>query len=87
MNFADFHFAEPHWLWLAVVLPVLLAWLHRHAATARRAQLARMTSPHFIRALTASHNPARRRVKEILLLAALVFVGLDRKSTRLNSSH
>ena len=76
MNFSDFHFAEPRWLWLAAVAPVLLALLHRHAANARRAQLARMASPHFVKQLTASHSPARRSFKNCLLLAALVFAGL-----------
>lgn len=76
MTFADFHFAEPRWLWLAAVAPVLLAELHRHAARARRRQLARMASPHFIRELTASHSPARQRFKNALLLLAFVFAGL-----------
>ena len=76
MNFASFHFADPRWLWLAAVAPVLLALLHRRAANARREQLARMASPHFIRELTASHSPARRRFKEILLLLAFIFAGL-----------
>jgi len=76
MNFADFHFAEPRWLWLALVAPVLLALLHRHAANARREQLDRMASPHFVKELTASHSPARRRLKEILLLLAFLFAGL-----------
>ena len=76
MNFADFHFVEPRWLWLAAVAPVLLALLHRRAANARRAQLARMASPHFVEQLTASHSPARRRIKEMLLLLAIFFAGL-----------
>ena len=76
MNFADFHFAEPRWLWLAVVALVLLVWLHRHAAKARREQLARMASPHFVEQLTASHSPARRRFKNFLLLAAVTLAGL-----------
>jgi Ca-activated chloride channel family protein len=76
MNFAAFHFAEPRWLWLAAVAPVLLALLHRQAAAARREQLARMASPHFIGELTASHSPARRHFKQALLLAAFAFAGL-----------
>jgi Ca-activated chloride channel family protein len=76
MNFAHFHFAEPRWLWLAVAAPVLLALLQRHAANARRGQLARMASPHFARELTASHSPARRRFKNVLLLAAFALAGL-----------
>jgi len=76
MTISAFHFAEPRWLWLAVVAPVLLVLLHRHAATARRAQLARMASPQFVGQLTASHSPARRRFKNLLLLAAFALAGL-----------
>ena len=76
MNFADFHFAEPRWLWLAAVAPVLLALLHRHAALARREQLARMASPHFVEQLTTSHSPARRHFKNLLLLAVFALAGL-----------
>src|ERR1017187_8648299 len=76
MSFAGFHFAEPRWLWLAAVAPGLLALLHRHAARARREQLARIASPHFVAELTVSHSPARRRFKEVLLLLAFLFAGL-----------
>ena len=76
MPFAGFHFAEPRWLWLAAVAPVLLALLHRHAAAARREQLARLASPHFVKELTASHSPVRRRFKNAFLLAAFGFAGL-----------
>jgi Ca-activated chloride channel family protein len=76
MNLTGFHFAEPFWLWLAAVAPMLLVLLHTHAARARREQLARMASPHFVEQLTASHSPARRRLKNILLLAAFAFAGL-----------
>jgi len=71
-----FHFAEPRWLWLAGVAPILLAWLHGRAARERARQLARMASPHFVASLTAAHSPARRRGKEVLLLLALGFAGL-----------
>jgi Ca-activated chloride channel family protein len=76
MNFAGLHFGEPLWLWLAAAGPVLLALLYQHAARERARQLARMASPQFIGALTASHSPARRRFKEVLLLLVLVFAGL-----------
>ncbi|HZI33958.1 MAG TPA: VWA domain-containing protein [Candidatus Binatia bacterium] len=76
MNFADFHFAEPGWLWLAVIAPLLLLWLQWRAAKARRRQLARMASPQFVTELTASHSPGRRQFKNSLLVAALVFGGL-----------
>jgi Ca-activated chloride channel family protein len=71
-----FHFADPRWLWLAAVAPVLLAWLQGRGARARGRQLARMASPHFVAELTASHSPARRRIKEILLLLAMVLAGV-----------
>jgi Ca-activated chloride channel family protein len=76
MNLTDFHFAEPGWLWLAAAGPVLLTWLHLHAARARRAQLARLATPRLAAELTASHSPARRRFKEFLLVAALLAAGL-----------
>ncbi len=76
MPFAGFHFAEPRWLWLAVGAPFLLVLLSRHAARRRCEQLARMATPHFVAELTASHSPARRRLKEILLLLALVVAAL-----------
>ena len=76
MNIADFHFAEPRWLWLAAAGPLLLGGLHWHTAKARREQLARMASPHFLPALTVSHSPARRRFKEILLLLATLVAGI-----------
>ncbi|HEY1788766.1 MAG TPA: VWA domain-containing protein [Verrucomicrobiae bacterium] len=75
-NFANFHFADPAWLWLAVLAPVSLALLYRHAATARREELERMVAPHFARELTASHSPARRRFKNGLLLAAFALAGI-----------
>jgi Ca-activated chloride channel family protein len=76
MNFAGFHFAEPRWLWLAAAAPALLVWLHAYAARARGRQLAQLASPHFLSALTASHSPARRRLKEALLALALALAGL-----------
>ncbi len=76
MNFADFHFAEPRWLWLTAVAPILLALLFLRAAKRRRRQLAKMASPQFVEQLTASHSPARRRFKNILLLLTFAFAGL-----------
>ena len=75
MIYGGFQFAEPRWLWLAVAAPVLLAWLHWRAARARARQLEQMASPHFVSELTATHSPARRRLREWLLLAALAFAG------------
>ena len=76
MSLDGFHFAEPRWLGLAVLAPLLLLALWGWAARARRAQLARLASPHFLAQLTVSHSPARRRLKEILLCLALACAGL-----------
>lgn len=76
MDFAQPHFESPHWLGLAVAGPALLFWLQRFAARARRKQLARVASPHFVNELTRSHSPGRRAMKEILLLAVVALIGL-----------
>ncbi len=76
MDFSHPHFAAPHWLWLAVVAPVLLAWLHHRAAVKRKQQLAQIASPRFVGELTASHSLARRRFKHTLLLLALILAGI-----------
>src|SRR5437867_2917811 len=76
MNFANPHFEDPHWLWLAVLGPVALAALHRYAAAARRRQLARVASPHVLAELTGSHSPARRSVKNVLLLLVVALFGV-----------
>jgi Ca-activated chloride channel family protein len=76
MDFSHPHFETPQWLWLAVVAPLLLAWLQRRAAVKRKQQLAQIASPRFVGELTASHSPIRRGFKNGLLLLALVFAGL-----------
>jgi Ca-activated chloride channel homolog len=76
MNVAHPHFAEPHWLWLAFCGPMLLFALQRYSAWMRRRQLAQVAAPEFLGALTRSHSRARRRVKEVLLLLAVVGMGL-----------
>jgi len=76
MQLGGLHFGDPLWLWLALAGPVLLVLLYQHAARERARQLARMASPHFIKELTTSHSPPRRRFKEFLLVIAFVFAGL-----------
>lgn len=70
------HFEAPHWLWLALAGLLFLFWLQRRASAARRQQLAKIASPHFIAELTRSHSPARRTLKNFLLLAAVALAGL-----------
>lgn len=75
-EFAHPHFAEPQWLWLATLGPLALALLFRYAAAARKRQLGRLAAPALLTALTRSHSPGRRMVKNALLLAALAAFGL-----------
>ena len=76
MNFVNPHFAEPRWLWLAVLAPLVLAALQRYSAWARQKQLARIAAPHFVEELTRSVSPARRAIKQALLVLAAAGVGL-----------
>ena len=76
MSFANPHFGEPAWLWLAFLGPVLLFALQRYSAHMRRRQLAQIAAPHFLAELTRSHSPFRRVLKEMLLLLAVAGIGL-----------
>ncbi len=76
MDFSNPHFAEPQWLWLAVIGPLLVIALQRYAAWARRKQLAQLASPEFLTDLTRSHSAARRAVKNLLLVLAMGGIGL-----------
>jgi Ca-activated chloride channel homolog len=76
MDFSNPHFAEPRWLWLAVVAPLLLVALQRYSAWARRRQLAQFAAPEFVQELTRSFSPVRRALKNILLVLAAAGVGL-----------
>jgi Ca-activated chloride channel family protein len=76
MNLVHPHFAEPRWLWLAVLGPLLLLALQRYSAWARRKQLAQLAAPHFVGELTRSHSPARRIIKEVMLIIATAALGL-----------
>jgi Ca-activated chloride channel family protein len=76
VDFARPHFAEPHWLWLAVAGPVVLIALQRYAAAARRRQLATLAAPQFLADLTRSHSPVRRALKNSLLVLAVAGVGI-----------
>jgi Ca-activated chloride channel family protein len=76
VNFANPHFAEPRWLWLAVLAPLALTVLQRYSAWARRKQLAQIAAPHFVKELTRSASPVRRAFKQVLLILAAAGVGL-----------
>ncbi len=76
MDFTHPHFAEPHWLWLAVLAPIGVVALHRYAAWARKKQLSLFAAPELIGDLLRSHSPARRAVKSVLLVLAIAGIGL-----------
>jgi Ca-activated chloride channel family protein len=73
---SQFHFAEPRWLWLAVLLPIALLLLMRYAAWARQGKLATLIAPELKSSLTRSHSPLRRAIKNTLLLTAAAGFGL-----------
>lgn len=76
MSFTNPHFAEPEWLWLAVVATGLLVLLLRYAARARRRQLAALADPHYLGELTRSHSRLRRTIKNMLLVLAVAGLGI-----------
>jgi Ca-activated chloride channel homolog len=76
INLVNPHFAEPQWLWVASLAPLLLIALHRYSAWRRRKQLAELAAPDFLVVLTRSHSPMRRATKEILLVIALAGIGI-----------
>jgi Ca-activated chloride channel family protein len=75
-DFTHPHFAEPRWLWLALLAPLTLLVLQRFSAWRRRQQLAAIAAPEFVKDLTASHSPLRRALKNVLLLCAVAGIGL-----------
>lgn len=76
MNFSNPHFAEPEWLWLAVLGPLALVALQRFSAWRRREQLSQIAAPEFLAKLTRSHSRARRAFKHALLVLACAGMGL-----------
>ena len=75
-DFTHPHFAEPRWLWLAVLAPLGVLALHRYAAWQRGRQWARFAPAAGAGALAAAHRRGRRWLKEALLLLAAAAVGL-----------
>ncbi len=76
MSFTNPHFAEPRWLWLAVLAPLMLILLQRYSAWARRKQLAQIAAPGFVIELTRSQSPFRRALKNLLQVLAMAALGL-----------
>jgi Ca-activated chloride channel family protein len=76
MNLSNPHFAEPEWLWLAVLGPVVLLLLQRYSDWMRKKQLAQIAAPEFLNDLTRSYSAMRRWIKNVLLILALAGVGI-----------
>ena len=76
MEFRHPHFAEPGWLWLALLSPLCVLLLHRYAGLARAKQLGRFASPGMLADLLRSHSPVRRAIKNILLVFGIAAIGL-----------
>jgi Ca-activated chloride channel family protein len=75
-NVAHPHFAEPGWLWLAVLAPICVVLLHRYAAWARKNQITLFAAPELLSRLLDSHSPARRAVKNSFMVLAVAGIGL-----------
>jgi Ca-activated chloride channel family protein len=76
MSFARPHFAEPTWLWLALLGPLLLCLLQRYASVARRRQLSQVAAPRFLQELTRSHSSIKREIKNAFLILAVISIGV-----------
>lgn len=76
MDFTQPHFAEPAWLWVAVLGSLALLALQWYSARARRRQLGKIAAPAFVATLTRSHSPARRAIKHVMQVLAVAALGL-----------
>jgi Ca-activated chloride channel homolog len=76
MNFTNPHFAEPDWLWLALLGPIALYGLQRCSAVMRQRQLSKVASAELLAGLTGSVSRLRRRAKELLMLIVVAALGL-----------
>jgi len=76
MNFKHPHFAEPGWLWLAVLSVVCLWLLQRYAARARKRQLSQFAAAEMLDRLLESHSPGRRGLKNLLLIVCIAAMGI-----------
>jgi Ca-activated chloride channel homolog len=76
MDWAYPHFAEPRWLWLALLAPGLLTLMQRYAARARHSDLSRFLADPLMADLLRSHSPVRRMLKNILLILACMTIGI-----------
>ena len=76
MDVSAFHFAEPEWLWLAILGPLAVVMLQRYSAWARRRQLDQIAAPGMLQELTRSQSRLRRSMKDGFLVIAMAAFGL-----------
>lgn len=76
MDFRHPHFAEPGWLWLALLAPVALSLLQQHTANARKKQVALFAAPELLAGLLRSHSPLRRILKNLMLVLCVAAIAL-----------
>ena len=69
-------FAAPHWLWLTAAAVAFIAGLFAISARARRRQIAEFADEARRDAMLASHSPAKRAVKNGLLISAALLLGI-----------
>jgi Ca-activated chloride channel family protein len=70
------NFAEPRWLWFALIAPAATVALQWYSGRMRRRQLALLAAPEHLQTLTANHSPWRRRFKAALLVLGLAGMGI-----------
>jgi Ca-activated chloride channel family protein len=75
-DFTHPHFAEPLWLWVALLGPPALVLLQLHARRARRRELARLAAPAALAVMLQSHSPARRLLKYVLRVVLVFSLGV-----------
>jgi len=76
MDIPNFHFAEPEWLWLAILAPAALVALQIYAERARQKQVATFAAAELLEKLLASHSPFRRAIKNFLLFLTVAGMAL-----------
>jgi len=76
MSFKTFHFAAPEWLWLAAGSVILCLALFGYSARRRRVQLKQFATDDLLEQLLKGHSPAKRFIKNGLLLGAAVLMSL-----------
>ena len=76
MKAFSLHFAAQIWLWFTAAALLLYVGLLWHAARMRRRQLDAFVEATTAEGLLKTHSPVRRRMKELLVGAALLLSGL-----------